>query len=275
MLEKIKYINHLGEELDFGKTGMFINYNDLHDFSWCYNTDSDKILSFYKGIVKKTVPVIILCESIEEGLDKRNQLFEICEKDILARQYGKICINDYYMSCYVTKSEKNNYLVNKTYMEVKLEISTDLPNWIKERKIKVEKITHAENEGHNFDFNYDFNFDYKCEYQLDAFYNNTFTDSNFILTFYGECLNPSINIAGHNYKVNVYVPADCSLTIDSVKKKIYLTDPEGKNINCFHNRNRMSYIFQKIPAGECIIAHDETVHFDIVIIEERSEPKWI
>lgn len=277
MFEKIKYVNHLGEELHFGEMGIFVNYNNLRDFSWSYNSDSNRISSFYKGIVEKTVPVVILCKNMEEGLNKKNQLFEICEKDVLAKQHGKIYVNDYYLNCYVTGNTKDNYLINKGYLESKLRISTDIPNWIKERKIEFKKVTDetAVSGKRNFDFNYDFNYDYKCIFQLDAFENHTFVDSNFMIIFHGKCLNPSVNIAGHNYKVNMSVDEDCSLTIDSVKKKIYITDKEGKTINCFNNRNRLSYIFQKIPPGKCIVAHDGSMDFDVVIVEERSEPKWI
>ena len=32
MLEKIKYINHMMEEMAWGESGIFVNYNDLRDY---------------------------------------------------------------------------------------------------------------------------------------------------------------------------------------------------------------------------------------------------
>ena len=60
MFEQIKFMNHINEVMEWGKNGIFVNYNDLHDYSWDFTSDNNKISSFKMGIVKKTIPIIIV-----------------------------------------------------------------------------------------------------------------------------------------------------------------------------------------------------------------------
>ena len=38
MIEKIRYVNHLGQTIEFGIRNLFSNQNDLRDYKWGYNT---------------------------------------------------------------------------------------------------------------------------------------------------------------------------------------------------------------------------------------------
>ena len=101
-----------------------------------------------------------------------------------------------------------------------------------------------------------------------------FADANFKLVIYGAVTNPAITIGGHVYQVNCTVAAGEYLTIDSLTKKIFLTGSGGAVTNKFNDRNRDSYIFEKIPAGANAVAWSGSFGFDVTIYEERSEPKW-
>lgn len=279
MLEKIKYINHMMEEMMWGESGIFVNYNNLRDFSWSYSSENNRISGFYKGIVKKTVPIIIYCQNEEEGLAKRNALFELCEKDVIAVQYGKIIIGDYYLKCYVTGSKKSKYLEHKGYMETSLTITTDLPSWVKETKTMFRSLGSDDESGtvggKNFDYNYDFPHDYTSEMNDKRLNNTGFINTQFQLVIYGACTNPAISINGHTYQVNVELSDNEYLTIDSMTRKITLTKYDGSTVNCFSKRNRDSYIFEPIPPGSNIINWNGAFGFDVILLDERSEPKWI
>ena len=43
MLESLKYKNHLGEIIDFGKDGLFVNASDLHDYAWAVTSKGKRI----------------------------------------------------------------------------------------------------------------------------------------------------------------------------------------------------------------------------------------
>lgn len=274
MLEKLKYINHVNETLEFGKGKLFVNENDLRDFAWEITSKNDRISGFKKRIASKTIPIIMKVETAEEGLALRNKLFEVCEKDVLAVKHGKIIIGDYYLRCFVTESKKSEYLIHNGYMRLNVKISSDFPYWVKET-ITTFNYGSKGTEGTNLDFNRDFPTDYTSN-MLGATLNNTdFVPSNFVMNIYGACDKPMVSIGGHIYQVYVTLEANEYLTIDSVNKTIVLTHTDGRKENCFKLRNKDSYIFKKIPVGLSNVYSSAAFKFDVSLLEERSEPKWI
>lgn len=274
MLEKFKYTNHVGETLEFGVDTLFANSNDLHDFSWEVISANDKISGFNKGIVEKTVPLIIKCQTEEEGLKIRNRLYEVCEKDVRAKKHGRITMGDYYLRCFVTASAKSDYLLHKSYMLVDITIQTDFPDWIKETTTAF-RSNSGTGEDAFLDHPFDFPYDFKNGLSIGVLNNTDFVPSNFRILIYGTVSKPSVFIGNHEYSVNVNVAEGEFLTIDSVNKTIILTRNDGEQVNCFNLRNKDSYIFEKIPAGESIVTSaNDAMMYDITLLEERSEPKW-
>lgn len=273
MLERLVYKNHMNETLEFGNFPLFINSNDLRDFAWDVTSKNDKISAFTKGIVSKTIPIIIKCQSETEGYAQRNRIFEVCEKDVLAEKHGKIIIGDYYLKCYITGSKKTEYLVNKGYMLVSLTVQTDYPQWVKETTTIYGRYTGSTEK--YLDYPFDYVFDYKNTLPSGLIFNPGFVASNFRMVIYGYVSNPILYIGGHKYAVNVDIEAGEYLTIDSVNKTIVLTKIDGEQVNCFNNRDRDSYIFEKIPAGESVFTSPNgDLYMDVTLLDERSEPKW-
>jgi len=272
MLEKIVYKNHANEVIDIGTGNIFVNENDLHDFVWSVTSKNDRISAFKKGIVKKTIPLQIICETESEGIAIRNRIFEVMEKDVLAMKHGRIIMGDYYLKCYVTGSKKTEYLKNRGMMTLTLNVQTDFPDWIKETTTTFNYGAGV--AGSNLDFNNDFPFDYTSNLIGQSLENTGFVESNFVINIYGECTNPKITISGHEYKVTKHVAVNEYLTINSVDKTIILTKTDGTKVNCFNLRNRDSYIFEKIPVGTNTVAASGDFKFDITLLEERGEPKW-
>lgn len=272
MIEKIRYINHLNESIEIGSNGIFANSNTLRDYAWNYTSINDKISYFKKGIVKKSIPLIIKCDTEEEGLKQMNKLFEVAEKDVLATEYGKIIINGYYLKCFISGSKKKKYLMKKGYLETTLDVVSDMPSWVKE--IKTTFGYNEGSEGTDLDYNNDFDMDYTSNMLGKQLNNPGFMPAEFNMVIYGPCENPTVTIAGHVYKVNASVLLNEYLTIDSISKTIILTHTDGTETNCFNLRNKQSYIFEKIPSGMDTVASG-AFKFDVTLYEERSEPKWI
>ena len=246
--EQIRYVNHLNEPLYFGENNMYVNLNSLHDFHWDVISKNDKISGFEKKIQKKTFPVRIAALSEEEGYQKRNELFEIPEKDVLAGIPGRLIINGYYLSCFITDSGKSYYSTDGKFLSCDITVTTDNAFWIRERtpEISGEYFTNP----------------------------NSF-DSNFRIVISGAVSNPEIVIRGHVYQVYVNVPSGKSLVIDSIEEVAYITDSLAEEmLSVFGDRNRESYIFEKIPAGRSGFATTANLNYSIVLYDERSEPKW-
>ena len=66
-LEQLDYVNHLGEVVHFGKDGLYVNENDLHDFAWSVLSVNGKISGFDRRLQTKTLPVRIACLSKAKG----------------------------------------------------------------------------------------------------------------------------------------------------------------------------------------------------------------
>ena len=99
MLNKATYTNHLNQTIEFGSGGIFLNDSEFYDYEWLYDSDYDEITNFHKGVTKKNATIIIAANE-EEGLNIRNRIYEVFERDILAETPGKLEINGYYTSCY-------------------------------------------------------------------------------------------------------------------------------------------------------------------------------
>lgn len=273
MLEQLKYINHMNEVLEFGKGSLFVNSNDLRDFAWSITSKNDRISGFKKGIVSKSIPIILKCNTEKEGIALKNRLFEVFEKDVLAVKHGKFIIGDYYLKCFVTESKKADYLIHESYLKVTVKVSTDFPYWIKETSSTFNYGGGV--SGVDLDFKRDFPYDYTSNLLGKQLINTHFVAANFRINIYGACNEPRITIGGHDYEVFASIGANEYLTIDSVNKTIILTHSDGTKENCFNLRNRDSYIFEKMQPGNLNVSASGSFKFDIVLLEERGEPKWI
>lgn len=273
MLEQLKYKNHLNEVFEFGKNGIYVDSNDLHDYAWTVTKKNNRISCMNYAVTNKKLPIVILCDSEAQGIAAKNKLLEVCEKDVLALQHGRIIIGNYYFKCFVTKSQKKKYLTDKRYLEVTLTLTSDFPYWVKETTLGFGKFGDGGEEGgKNLDFSFDFPYDY---YTNTTTLNNTgFVGTNFRMVIYGACSNPGVYVSGHLYQVNCEVAKGEYLTIDSITKKIFLTANDGTITNVFNLRNRESYIFEKIPPGQNSVIADGDFGVDVTLLEERSEPKW-
>ena len=276
MLEQLKYQNHVNEVFEFGKDGIFVNVSELYDYSWDVTKKNNRIASLDRSIVTRKLPITIICGTEEEGLKARNKLLEVAEKDVLAMKHGKIIIGDYYFRCFVTRSQKKNYLKSKRYITVTLQLTSDFPYWVKETRnvISVNTDNAVTTEG-GFDHPFDYPFDYLNDIANISISNTDFASSNFRLIINGACKNPAIYIGEHLYQVYCTVNEGEYLTIDSTSKTIVLTAKDGTQINQFNNRNKDSYIFEKIKPGKNVVSKTGTFTFEIITLEERSEPRWI
>ena len=274
MLEQLKYKNHMNEVFEFGRDGIFVDTNELHDYEWSVTKKNNKITAMSYQITNKKLPIVIICETEAKGVAAKNRLLEVTEKDVLALKHGQIIIGDYYFRCFVTKSQKKDYLTTKRYMTVTLTLTSDFPYWVKETTHTFRKLGEDQSGGKNLDFAHDYPFDFSSGMGNEKLNNTGFVGTNFRLTLYGPCLDPGVYINGHLYQVFCELYQGDYLTIDSITKKITKIANDGTVSNLFNLRNRDSYIFEKIPPGQNTVIWDGDFGVDVTLLEERSEPRW-
>lgn len=270
-----KYRNHTNEELNIGIDGLFMTNTTLYDYKWSYSADNNMISAFNRGIVTKNVTVAIACGSEAEGKTIANHLMEIAEVDVFGKEAGKIIIGDYYFKCYIIGMKINEYIKHNGFILLDLEILSDYPAWIKEYTNDFDGAGGLVG-GKNLDFSYDFSYDFTSANAITNLINPSFFASDFRLIIFGEISNPKIFIGNHEYSLSGCSASSVEyIVIDSKEKTIYKVKNDGTQDNLFQYRNKDSYIFEKIPSGDNAVTWDGDVKFQIVLIEERSEPKWI
>lgn len=272
MLGGIRYVNHVNEVIEFGKDGLIIRQCDLLNFTWKIMSKNERISGFKKTITNRILPIIIKCHDEEDAYKLINKLHEVTEKDVLSKKPGKIIIGGFYMTCFITESKKTDYVKQSNYMQIQLKVSTDMPYWVKETSSIFNYGGGV--SGADLDYNRDYAYDYTSNLLGKQLINTSFVDTNFRMIIYGACENPRITVGGHNYEVYASVGANEYLTIDSVNKTIVLTHRDGTQENCYKLRNTDSYVFKKMPSGVSNVSASGSFKFDIVLLEERGEPKW-
>lgn len=275
MLENFIYENHLGRRFVGLERGVYLNANELRDYSWSYDVINNRIARFYRGVSSRKLPLMVCCSSKEEANKVRNELLELAEADIEAMLPGKIYTGEYYTTGYITASKKTDYRMTGRYCQIALTLTSANPAWNREKShVFGGSDASTESLRSGFDFPFDYKYDYSVTATSRQIVVDTVKSNNFKLRIYGEALNPAVMINGHSYKVNGIVKAGESLLIDSMTKTITLTTASGTKINWFANRDRANYIFEPIPPGMLSVMYNGSFKFDLIIIEERSEPRW-
>ena len=273
MLDKFIFENHLGIRFEGLPNGVYLNYSELRDYSWSYDTINNRISRFYMGTKNRKIPLVVLCASDEEAVTVMNRLHELAEADIETMRPGKVFVGEYYTNGYITGSKKSDYLITKQLCNIELTLTSDDPAWYREH-------THPFLPGTESGFigGVDYPFDYRHDYALSMngrkIVCNSVGSSAFRLMIYGEATNPAVVINGHTYTVNGTIAKGETLLIDSLNKTITLTTASGKKINWFDKRGREEYIFEPLPAGQSTITWSGAFGFDLTVVEKRSEPKW-
>lgn len=275
-LNNFVYENHLGKRFDSLANGMYLAHGDILDYSWNFDVINNRISRFYRPVTTKGLPLVVIGKTAAEAKEARNRLLEIVEADINAILPGKIYIGEYYTSGFITASKKSKYLFNERYCNLNLEFTTANPAWFTERTyIFVKENDDNAVATYGVDYPFDYSFDYATTVKNKRINGGDIGNSKFRMKIYGDATNPTINIGGHIYSVNGTIKKGESLLIDSINKTITLTTTTGQKVNWFDKRNRESYIFEPIPPGNSSVNYGGAFGFDLTVIEERSEPKWI
>lgn len=275
MLDKFIFENHLGQKFDGLANGVFLNYSDLRDYLWSYDTINNRISRFFRDVTTRKIPLVVCGNSDAEAVAAKNRLHELAEIDVVEKIPGKIRSGDYYTTGYIVGVSRGEYLISKRYCTLDLTFVSDDPAWYQEK-------THVflpENEGTNAigggtDYPYDYPYDYAVSLKGRKIVCDSVGSSAFKMTIYGPATDPVVVIGTHTYAIKGSITAGEVLEIDGLHKTVTLTNAAGNKINWFDKRGRESYIFEPIPAGGNIVSWFGSFGFDLTIIEKRSEPKW-
>lgn len=276
---KVYYRNHRGQTVDFMEWPYKISGSDLFDYEWKYENRSSlnpKVTRFYKELVDKNLTVDVSARTLEAYHEALMQLHEVTERDVLAKEKGRLYVGEVYLPCYVVGSKKTQWIPGVSFLTNAFNVISETGTWIRESQFSFPSRSQASTDSQDtyMDYPYDYAYDYASAILAYVADNKGFSEADFELTIAGPCSHPDIIIAGHHYRIDSELETGELLKVNSMTRKVYKVKVNGEQENQFHLRSRDYRIFRKIPEGKNVVTWDGSFSFWLTLYEGRSEPRW-
>lgn len=275
-----------GQIIDFMSRGVYAQEPEsLLDNEWNYTTITGingigKIKRFYKDAKAHNLTLDIMADNAKEFNEIMSNMHTVFERDVQRMTPGKIWWNGYYMRAYITSARHSDYDEIFESVTKQLTVLSLHPMWTKENRYSfaasVGEIGALDYGMEGFYEGYDYGgYDYGQAETIEVLNVDAVNSANFEMIIYGPISQPTVTIGDHKYGMDVDIPTGEFAVINTISKTIKQYDQYGRQQNIFNTRFRDSYIFEKLPAGALKILKSKDLAFDIVVYDERGEPKWI
>lgn len=272
-MKEFFYVNSKNEKLNFTSFPYIAaDISELLNYGHSYDSESNKITSIYDTVKESAFSIHVHGNNEVEYKNAINKFYEVIEYDVLNKKTGKLYLDGQYLPCNLISSKKEKWYKWSRYHLLQIGIISDKPFWINELEynFNISEMTSSNNK----------EYAYKYAYRYANGLNNTyvinphFTDSNFKLIIYGPATNPMVVIGENSYLVYIVLEAGERLEIDSKAGTVHKIQNNGVLVNAFHNRQKKRTFFKKIAPGRQSVSWTGNFSFDLIVYEERSEPKW-
>ncbi len=269
-MHKIVYVNSINETIDFSSLGVVMDLSGIFSHKWKEELLYQKIVGFKRK--QEAIPITLFLKG-DSAYANTEFILDAIEKDVASVKSGMLKYGEWYLPGYFSTQKTTGFYKCSSSIKMTLEFVTDVDKWRREN-LFTYRTNDESVEERGLGYSYGYPYDFLSSINAQNLYNYSYTDSNFILNVYGPVINPAVTIAGNTYKVNTELLNNEYLTINTRDKTIVKTTPKGEKVNEYANRSLDDYVFKKIPTGMNTVAVTPNCNFDIVVIEERSEPKW-
>lgn len=268
----IYYINHLNEKIELDSENIILQYQELFDYSWDSEVNNGKICSFYRDTATIPISVTVTADTEDAYRDICNNFHGIISKDIISIKAGKLYLGNQYLICYISGDIKSDAFMGVPIQVKNLTVVTDKPQWIIEHpySFKTSEVKKTNNKRYAYRYAYR----YANGLMNTAIVNDHYADCNFRMIIYGPIKDPRVYIGGHEYLVYITLEQGEYLEIDSAEETVVKVTAFGERVNAFNNRNFVISVFEPIHPGRQNVGWSGLFDFDLIMYEERSEPKW-
>lgn len=268
----IFYRNHLGEQVNLDSENIILQYQELFDYSWDAEMRNGKITRFYRDSITVPVTVAVTADTQEEYEEILATFYRITEVDVVDGSPGKLYLGEQYLKCYICASIKEDAFLGIEHQKKNLTIVSDHPYWVREHHYRFRKNETEPESSKRYANRYPYR--YANGLTNSRIVNDHYADSNFLLTIYGPIVDPVLYIGGHEYSVKIVLEEGEYLEIDSTAGTVVKVKVSGERVNAFHYRSFENSVFEPIHPGGQDVGWSGRFAFDLVIYEERSEPRW-
>ena len=259
-MDKVKYVNHLGETLDLRSTSIMSSYLALKNF--VQSMTNNRLTSEGKSVA---LPVVCLTKK------DANRLIDTLEKDSTQNIYGKFYVNDWYIRVIY----QGMTIIGEYGDKVKMEISfyADETIFTKETSYQLLPTSQISGVGLNFPFNFPFNFSADSVASASVL-NNELLDADFILRFDKPTSDVNVFIDSNSYIVNATINEGETFVLNTAEKEVYKLTSYGK-VSLLGVADDTSYIFNPISSGQHKFVWDGEFSLNLTLLEHRRTPIWI
>ena len=276
-MKDIYYVNSNNEKIDLLEPPYMLQTGELFGYKWNYESKQrlgggGKITNIRKDLEERTLTLSIVNYGVENYEEAIDYLHEITDIDVLKKTPGRLYVGGMYLNCYVTASEKSEWEPEAGYIDVSLTLAVEYPMWVGENSYTFHSFGISSTNNKRYPRRYP----YRYANGMNSTYiiNPHFANSNFKLIIYGPVVNPMVTIGGVSYLVNAILEEGEYLVIDSRSRTIIKVKKNGEQENLYHNRQKGRNFFRKVAPGRQPISWTGKFNFDLIIYEERGEPKW-
>lgn len=276
-MKDIYYVNSNNKKIDLLEPPYMLQTGELFGYKWNYESKQrlgggGKITNIRKDLEERTLTLSIVNYGVENYEEAIDYLHEITDIDVLKKTPGRLYVGGMYLNCYVTASEKSEWEPEAGYIDVSLTLAVEYPMWVGENPYTFHSFGISSTNNKRYPRRYP----YRYANGMNSTYiiNPHFANSNFKLIIYGPVVNPMVTIGGVSYLVNAILEESEYLVIDSRSRIIIKVKKNGEQENLYHNRQKGRNFFRKVAPGRQPISWTGKFNFDLIIYEERGEPKW-
>lgn len=278
-MEFVWYENHQGQRICLSERPYkLLNVDELYAISREYIEDNGHLTGFKRKVITKAFELDILSTKDISWKDAIENFNSIIECDVVNTKAGKLYIGDYYMECFIHIVTPSKINLCNPYVTVKLTLVTESPVWVKsERYTFVSAATPT--EGHDTKrYPHTYSYHYRPRIGQSVLYSQLSMPAHYQIIIYGPVTNPSVTIGGNVYQVSVELLANEYLVIDysnTGTRTITVYHQDGQSEDKFGARSKQFSVFTKINPGRQPVLWSGDFAFDIILFDERSQPKWI
>lgn len=229
----------------------------------------EMIDGFYFGGKSVDLEIQILGKNKEELIDQLDFIFN---SDRESLNPSKLKVNDYYVYCYVIKSENTYFRKFRSFEVIKYTFKFT-SRWIKEDIIDFAANDDVKST-QSFKYPMSYPFSYRAIKKELMIINENYAPAKAKIIFYGPCVNPKITINDNIYSVNANLLENERIEIDPYEKTVIKHTVDGSEIDVINDRYKKQSIFTEIPVGMSLLNKESEFSCRIILFYERGIPAW-
>lgn len=264
-------------EFDWRETGVSVfgrygTTDAMRQSEWDYELGYYTLTGAYRKAVTRTIDVFAY------DLEELDALDVYAGADMYAETPGEFEYFGWKQAGYVVKIETKQ--VYGHAVDVTLTLAFIDGVWRKGNSIQLAPI---EQTGSDFEHHYPYGYPYgyplaSASRRLPKVNVGT---APVTITVFGPATNPSVNLGGNVYAVDVTIASTSRLIIDGVAGTCYMIDASGYETNCLPyahlgaGEGSGEYIFERLGIGDSkSITWDGSYGVDVTVWDERGSVPW-